>query len=52
MRKGPRACAWTRNTYAVKLFGDFIASNMFLLGYAYQLGYVPVRRAPSSRPSS
>ncbi|MGE5511690.1 MAG: indolepyruvate ferredoxin oxidoreductase family protein [Bacteroidota bacterium] len=28
--------------YAVKLFGDSIASNMFLLGYAYQLGFVPV----------
>jgi indolepyruvate ferredoxin oxidoreductase len=30
------------NAYAVKLFGDSIASNMFLLGFAYQLGYVPV----------
>ena len=27
---------------AVKLFGDSIASNMFLLGYAYQLGCVPI----------
>ena len=33
---------WTLTTYAVKLFGDSIASNMFLLGYAYQLGHVPV----------
>jgi len=31
--------------YAVKLFGDSIASNMFLLGYAYQLGYVPIGAA-------
>ena len=27
---------------AVKLFGDSIAANMFLLGYAYQLGYLPI----------
>ncbi len=27
---------------AVKLFGNSIASNMFLLGYAYQLGCVPI----------
>ena len=31
--------------YAVKLFGDSIAANMFLLGYAYQLGHVPVGAA-------
>jgi indolepyruvate ferredoxin oxidoreductase len=30
------------HTYAVRLFGDSIASNMFMLGYAYQLGHVPV----------
>jgi indolepyruvate ferredoxin oxidoreductase len=30
---------------AVKLFGDSIASNMFLLGYAYQLGHVPIGSA-------
>ena len=30
------------HTAAVKLFGDSIAANMFLLGYAYQLGYVPI----------
>ena len=30
------------HTAAVKLFGDSIASNMFLLGYAYQLGRVPI----------
>ena len=30
------------HTIAVKLFGDFIAANMFLLGYAYQLGHVPI----------
>jgi len=28
--------------YAVKLFGDSIAANMFLLGLAYQSGRVPV----------
>ncbi|MEL6297242.1 MAG: indolepyruvate ferredoxin oxidoreductase family protein [Pseudomonadota bacterium] len=28
--------------YAVKLFGDSIASNMFLLGVAYQTGVIPV----------
>ncbi|MGH6815062.1 MAG: DUF6537 domain-containing protein, partial [Hyphomicrobiaceae bacterium] len=33
------------HAYAVKLFGDSIASNMFLLGVAYQLGYVPVGAA-------
>ena len=27
---------------AVKLFGDSIAANMFLLGYAYQLGHLPI----------
>ena len=31
--------------YAEKLFGDSIASNMFMLGYAYQLGFVPVGAA-------
>jgi indolepyruvate ferredoxin oxidoreductase len=30
------------HTAAVKLFGDSIASNIFLLGYAYQLGAVPI----------
>jgi len=30
------------HTYAVELFADSIASNMFMLGYAYQLGAVPV----------
>ena len=33
------------HTLAVKLFGDSIAANMFLLGYAYQLGHVPVGSA-------
>ncbi len=28
--------------YAVKLFGDTIASNMFLLGLAYQMGKLPI----------
>ncbi|KAB2919526.1 MAG: indolepyruvate ferredoxin oxidoreductase family protein [Hyphomicrobiaceae bacterium] len=30
------------HTIAVKLFGDSIAANMFMLGYAYQLGHVPI----------
>ncbi|HEX5957799.1 MAG TPA: indolepyruvate ferredoxin oxidoreductase family protein, partial [Hyphomicrobiaceae bacterium] len=32
-------------TAAVKLFGDSIAANLFLLGYAYQLGAVPIGAA-------
>jgi indolepyruvate ferredoxin oxidoreductase len=40
-RKGPLH-HMDANDYAVKLFGDSIASNMFLLGYAYQFGYIPV----------
>jgi indolepyruvate ferredoxin oxidoreductase len=33
------------HTIAVKLFGDSIAANMFLLGFAYQLGHVPIGAA-------
>ena len=33
------------HTAAVKLFGDFIAANIFLVGYAYQLGHVPIGAA-------
>jgi indolepyruvate ferredoxin oxidoreductase len=33
------------HTTAVKVFGDSIAANVFLLGYAYQLGCVPVGAA-------
>ncbi len=33
------------HTAAVKLFGDSIAANLFLLGYAYQLGCVPIGAA-------
>jgi indolepyruvate ferredoxin oxidoreductase len=33
------------HTAAVKLFGDSIAANMFLLGHAYQLGCVPIGAA-------
>ena len=33
------------HTAAVKLFGDSIAANVFLLGYAYQLGSVPIGAA-------
>ena len=41
VRKGP-VHAMDANAYAVKLFGDSIAANVFLLGYAYQLGCVPI----------
>ena len=44
VRKGPLH-AFDAHDYAVKLFGDSIASNMFLLGYAYQLGHVPIGSA-------
>src|SRR5215475_966691 len=37
--------AFDAHTAAVKLFGDSIASNLFLLGYAYQLGHVPIGSA-------
>ncbi len=30
------------NAYAVQLFGDSIASNTFLMGFAFQKGYIPV----------
>jgi indolepyruvate ferredoxin oxidoreductase len=33
------------HTAAVKLFGDSIAANVFLLGYAYQKGSVPIGAA-------
>jgi indolepyruvate ferredoxin oxidoreductase len=33
------------HSIAVKLFGDSIAANMFMLGYAHQLGHVPVGSA-------
>ena len=44
VRKGPLH-TFDAHDYAVKLFGDSIASNIFLLGYAYQLGYVPIGAA-------
>ena len=37
--------AFDAHTTAVKLFGDSIAANMFILGYAYQLGHVPIGSA-------
>jgi indolepyruvate ferredoxin oxidoreductase len=40
-RKGPIASIDAQR-YAAKLFGDTIASNMFMLGYAVQLGHVPI----------
>ncbi len=44
VRKGP-LYALDAHEYAVKLFGDSIASNMFMLGYAFQKGAVPVSAA-------
>jgi indolepyruvate ferredoxin oxidoreductase len=44
VRKGPFHTL-DAHDYAVKLFGDSIAANMFLLGYAYQLGFVPIGAA-------
>ena len=41
MRKGA-LYTLDANDLAVRLFADSIASNMFMLGYAYQLGRVPV----------
>ncbi|MEO1793343.1 MAG: indolepyruvate ferredoxin oxidoreductase family protein [Pseudomonadota bacterium] len=37
-----RVMALNTTSYAVQLFGDSIASNMFLLGVAYQNGSIPV----------
>jgi indolepyruvate ferredoxin oxidoreductase len=39
--KGP-VFAFDAHTAAVKLFGDSIAANLFLLGCAYQLGHIPI----------
>jgi indolepyruvate ferredoxin oxidoreductase len=41
VRKGPLH-AVDAHDYALRLFGDSIGANMFLLGYAYQLGHVPI----------
>ncbi|MBU1175378.1 MAG: indolepyruvate ferredoxin oxidoreductase family protein, partial [Alphaproteobacteria bacterium] len=41
VRGGPLH-SFDAQAYAVRLFGDSIASNMFLLGFAYQLGLIPV----------
>ncbi len=41
VRKGPLYSVDAQK-FAEKLFGDTIASNMFMLGYAVQLGFVPV----------
>ncbi len=41
VRNGPIATI-DAHDIAVRLFGDSIASNMLMLGYAYQLGYVPI----------
>jgi len=41
VRKG-RLATIDAQDIAVKLFGDSIASNMLLLGYAYQAGMIPV----------
>jgi indolepyruvate ferredoxin oxidoreductase len=39
--KGP-VHGFDAHTAAVTLFGDSIAANLFMLGYAYQLGHVPI----------
>ncbi len=44
VRKGP-IVGIDAHDYAVRLFGDSIASNMFLLGLAYQLGHIPIGAA-------
>jgi indolepyruvate ferredoxin oxidoreductase len=41
VRGGP-LFTFDAHDYAVRLFGDSIASNMFLLGYAYQKGLIPI----------
>jgi indolepyruvate ferredoxin oxidoreductase len=41
VRRGPLRSIDAQR-YAEKLFGDSIASNMFMLGFACQLGHVPV----------
>ncbi|HEX4893355.1 MAG TPA: DUF6537 domain-containing protein, partial [Hyphomicrobiaceae bacterium] len=44
VRKGT-LFALDAHEYAVKLFADSIASNMFMLGLAYQLGRIPISAA-------
>ena len=44
VRKGPLHSI-DAQLYAEKLFGDSIASNMFMLGHACQLGFIPVGTA-------
>lgn len=44
VRKGT-LFALDAHAYAVTLFGDSIASNMFLVGVAYQLGHIPIGAA-------
>ncbi len=41
VRKG-EVHTFDAHAYAVRLFGDSIMSNMFLLGFAYQNGLVPI----------
>ena len=41
VRKGPIAAVDAQH-YAIRLFGDTIAANMFMVGFASQLGYIPV----------
>ena len=40
--RGGKLTSLDAHDYAVKLFGDSIASNMFMLGMAYQLGHLPI----------
>ena len=42
MSASGRLFTFDAHDYAVRLFGDSIASNMFLLGFAYQQGLIPI----------
>ena len=47
---GAQAVAWVPATdWASALLGDAIASNMFMLGYCWQKGWLPVSRAALER---
>ncbi|WP_430404671.1 indolepyruvate ferredoxin oxidoreductase family protein [Hyphomonas sp.] len=35
--------------YAMKLFGDAIATNLFMVGYAYQCGFIPLHKEAIQR---
>ena len=48
-RAGPGACAFDATALATRLAGHSIATNMLLLGYAWQRGWVPVSRESIAR---